>query len=559
VPDDPANLLEERLTHLEERVAAIARYVGLDPQPAVRAAATPPAATDASARSRSAPPPAAPAAPGPKIDVEGFFSGRVLLGAGALTLLLGIGFFIKYAFDNGWIGPTGRVAIGLLAGIATIAVGERFRRGEQRVFAHAMTGLGGAILYLSLWGAGNAFHLVPVAVSFGAMIVVTAALVALALRRESQITAAFALLGGFITPLLNQTATPEVFNLLLYLAVLDSAFVFLPLNRRWPAIRAASYAFTQLYFLTAIRADPLPSLSLALSFATVFFVLFMIAPLRKALAARDLEPDELVLVVVAASAFYFALHLELFAAHRHWLTGAVVALAAFFLAVARTARSHDRTVFAALALAAITGGVAITFTGSVVAILWAVEGGALSWIGLTRRQPAIRGFGFVALGLALLTPLAYTPQSGPHFANERFATFAILAASFFAAHYAHARNAAGVFEYEKFLYVATEPLAHLAALYAVSCELYDVTNGNELSLTLFWVAYAAALFAWGAWRHSAFTRWEGFALLSFALIKAFVVDLSEVNPGVRIVSFLALGSVLLVISYVSQRYAKRTG
>ena len=192
-------------------------------------------------------------------------------------------FFIKYAFDNGWIGAGGRVAIGLIAGFAIAALGERFQRTGKRLYAGALTGLGVGIIYLSLWGAGNAFHLVPIGVSFGAMAAVTAALIALALRRDSEVMAAFALIGGFITPLLNVTDTPQPFNLLAYLTILDVAFVFSAIKRNWPRIQGFAFVASQLYLGTTFLLPNPPSLAVVLSFATIFLVLFLADPLRKSM------------------------------------------------------------------------------------------------------------------------------------------------------------------------------------------------------------------------------------------------------------------------------------
>ena len=61
---------------------------------------------------------------------------------GVITLVLGVAFFFKYAVDNRWIGETGRVVLGILAGYSHSA---------------ARTGLGGAIRRLrsgNLW-SGN--------------------------------------------------------------------------------------------------------------------------------------------------------------------------------------------------------------------------------------------------------------------------------------------------------------------------------------------------------------------------------------------------------------------
>jgi uncharacterized membrane protein len=68
----------------------------------------------------------APAAPATKHagvsaaadTLETRIGGRWLLYIGMAIFVLGIGFFVKYAFDNDWINETGRVLIGGLIGLA---------------------------------------------------------------------------------------------------------------------------------------------------------------------------------------------------------------------------------------------------------------------------------------------------------------------------------------------------------------------------------------------------------------------------------------------------------
>ena len=51
-------------------------------------------------------------------DLESRIGSHWLNRIGIAAVLIGVSYFLKYAFDNNWIGPAGRVTIGLLAGIA---------------------------------------------------------------------------------------------------------------------------------------------------------------------------------------------------------------------------------------------------------------------------------------------------------------------------------------------------------------------------------------------------------------------------------------------------------
>jgi uncharacterized membrane protein len=57
----------------------------------------------------------------------------------------------------------------------------------------------------------------------------------------------------------------------------------------------------------------------------------------------------------------------------------------------------------------------------------------------------------------------------------------------------------------------------------------------------------------GFWRRSAFVRWQALVLIAFTVGKVFLYDVSELDRGYRIVSFIVLGALLLAISFVYQR------
>lgn len=57
----------------------------------------------------------------------------------------------------------------------------------------------------------------------------------------------------------------------------------------------------------------------------------------------------------------------------------------------------------------------------------------------------------------------------------------------------------------------------------------------------------------GFTRRSAFIRWQALVLIALTIGKVFLYDVSALDRGYRIVSFVALGAVLLGISFVYER------
>jgi len=72
--------------------------------------------------------------PQQKQQSEVLFGQKWLLIAGVVITVLGVGWFLKYSFDQNWIGPAGRVFLAYLWGMAFLGGGEFFRRKDFKHF-----------------------------------------------------------------------------------------------------------------------------------------------------------------------------------------------------------------------------------------------------------------------------------------------------------------------------------------------------------------------------------------------------------------------------------------
>ena len=77
----------------------------------------------------------------------------------------------------------------------------------------------------------------------------------------------------------------------------------------------------------------------------------------------------------------------------------------------------------------------------------------------------------------------------------------------------------------------------------------------QLGLSILWVVYALAQIVPGFKWKSVALRWQGLALMGLTIAKVFLFDLSFLARFYRIVSFFALGLVLLGVSFFYQKMA----
>jgi uncharacterized membrane protein len=96
----------------------------------------------------------------------------------------------------------------------------------------------------------------------------------------------------------------------------------------------------------------------------------------------------------------------------------------------------------------------------------------------------------------------------------------------------------------------------LTAAYATTgyTEHYrDIHLAWDFSYSAIWLIYGAGMMAFGFWKRDAFVRWQALILMAFTIGKVFSYDIWSLDKIYRIVSFMALGVVLMVISFNYQR------
>lgn len=550
-------ILWSRLVRLERQLAILQGR--RPPEPAARATVPVPPQT-----------PAETAIPTP--NWEDLLAGHWLNRIGILALLFGVAFFLRYAFQSGWVGPAGRVLIGLLAGVLLLFWSVRLVRSGYRYFADGIAGLGATVLFLSLYAAWSFYHLVGQPVAFSGMVLVTAWLTEVAWRRESRGLILVALVAGLLTPALLNSGVDQHLALFSYLAVLDAAFLVLSERLHWPAPPWVAWSATQIYFwLWYLRFYHPALLGVTLGFALIFFVLFQ-APACLAALGRLASGGRVPLAIANTVYLLAAMIVLLWPDHRWPLTIIALAIAAALTAILilpAGARpwTGERTALAGLALLLAVAAVPFRLDGNWVAVVWSIGGLALVERGFASRFSGLRLGGllvFAAAGERLLFSTAERP-SDQIFLNGRFATFAVAVACMLAALWLARRPAAPKDHRERAGFAALEIGLHVAALLALSLEVWDglhragtrgavdVALAPQMGLSLLWTLYASGLMLFGVRRRHRLLRWQALALFALVIGKVFFYDLSFLSSGYRILSFLVLGALLLGVSFLYQR------
>jgi len=222
------------------------------------------------------------------VSMEFAIASNWLLRIGVVILLTGIGFFLKYSFENELIPPVGRVSLGILAGVGMLLTGTQMLGRKYHLFAQGLLGGGIATLYLSVFAAENIYGLfdkffieypefaeVAPYTAFALMVFITFCAGVMAIRFNSILMAILGILGGYGTPIMLATGEVNFIGLFGYMLVLGVGVLGIAYKKNWHLLNYLSFLATYtLFFLAMKDYEPEPYFWHVMPFLVAFFVLF---------------------------------------------------------------------------------------------------------------------------------------------------------------------------------------------------------------------------------------------------------------------------------------------
>ena len=565
-----------RIEALEAALAG--RPVVVEPQPQPRP--VPPLAPIAP--DAPAPPPPPRPAPPPATSLNAFelesLIGRRGVGWVAVFLILfATAFFLKYAFDNRWIGELGRVSIGIAFGIAMSLGGFRYHRRGWRIFSQILTAGGIVLLYLSTYAAFGYYHLVGQKTSFAFLALLIAEAAALSLVYNAPAIAIMALIGGLLTPVLLHSDRDQYRSFFTYLVVLDAGA--LALLKHWRGLSSIAYYGTQLLFWIWYDENyHHQKRGAVLIFQTAIFLLFLLAHLARELFRRESATlEDALLLLVNPFVFFATTYHLLNPTHHDWMGAFAILMALLYAGIAKILLSRgakgrrEILLLIAVALTFVTIAIPIQLRSNWITIAWAVEGVAILWAGLEIQSVRLRAHAFSLFALAFFkfltwdTPYGYRPAFTPVFNRYFLSSLAVIGCYIVAVYlFERAGNRKLVNERVTklliglgaaltfWLLITIETHTYFAGRAFLEKSMEDSAHERwlgQMALSVIWAAYAAALAAYGFVRRVAVVRWAALALFALTVIKAMLVDIAQLQQLYRIIVFAVLGILLLLVAW----------
>ena len=323
-------------------------------------------------------------------DLEKFIGENIVSKIGVAILVIGIAFFVKFAIDQNWIKPIGRVAIGVLCGLIVLGFAHRLRKNFQ-AFSSVLVAGGIAVFYFTIGIAFHQYHIFGQTAAFIIMLLITSFSVFISIAYNRQELAALSIIGGFATPFMLSTGEGNYQVLFTYILILDCGMLVLAYLRKWNLINIMTYCFTWLLYSIWLESKVMnssnPPYYGAFIFAAIFYVVFILMNIinnikeKRPFKALDLS------LLISNTFLFFGFGMQILSNYHQELQGLFSVLLAGFNFVCswllyKKLKADIKLVYLmiGLTLTFVTLSAPIQLHGNYITLFWALESVLLIWL-----------------------------------------------------------------------------------------------------------------------------------------------------------------------------------
>ena len=365
--------------------------------------------------------PAEPRAPGvlarALATVKAWFStGNVPVKVGMLVLLAGVAALLRYASTQGWINAPMWLRLSGLGLVALLGLAFGWQQREKKpAFAQALQGGALGVLLLTVFAAYKLYGLMGPGMAFGVSAALIAGVAIMATRQNALSLAMLSVGAGFLAPIWLSSGSGNHVALFSYYALLNAGIVAIAWLRPWRVLMLMGWAFTWVVGIAwgVLGYTPAKFASTE-PFLLLFFAFYLVLPILYARKAPAQAGDRINgCLLFGTPLVAYSLQAVLLEGARMPLAAWALGLAVVYGALAKWGWARPRLaalarVHAVLGVGFATLAVPLALSAGSTAMVFALEGLGLVWLGLRQQRKLPQVSGWV---LQLLAALAFAMVS----------------------------------------------------------------------------------------------------------------------------------------------------
>lgn len=521
--------------------------------------------------------------------------GRWLGKVGIIAVVVGILFFLQYAFQNNWVSPLGRVLIGVGIGVGLIALAQ-FLRAKHQTYSTLLSGGGLAVLYIADFAASNVYNLIPTGAALFVAILITVGAVVLSVVNSSKTLSFIGITGCFLSLLGLSSGREDMLSVLSFVLILNVGILAISYWKHWTSLNYATFIGTGLTILMTIGSwySASSDLALVMLFLTLYFFIFLKATILHHFVRNEKTNSLDISLLTLNAAAYFLLSNALLLPQYEFILGYfVLALAVIYLLLAYLAGVYNKenkvliTGLTGIASVFAVLFIPLQFDQSWITLGWLAEAVVLYAVSFRGKLPHLQTYAAIVFFLGVIRLMAIDKQGEVAFLNWHFVLMLVAAiVSYVIAWMYHVWNQ-GDGESKKQAAVIFFVIANFLTLFGISSEIYTryeikmrnvpavervvgdygvpsavknytdkVRNERNAVVSVVWTLYAIILMVIGFAARLRHFRSLGLVLFFITALKVFG-DIWSLGQIYRIVSSIVYGVVALIGSFFYSKYKDR--
>ena len=358
----------------------------------------------------------------PQWGLENFIGLRLIHFVGIVVLVIGLSISVKYAIDRNLISEGLRVALAYAAGGLLLLLAWRLKKGYT-VFSALLFSGAMASFYFTTYAAFVYYSMMPSYTAFAIMVALTVLTVYQALSYNRQEIAILGLVGAYGIPFLISSNADKALLFFTYIAIINSAVVFLSYKKGWKLVSYLAQNITWLLLVgwAAQRNGEGPQW-VGLFFACFFFLLFcgnaLLPKIRTGVALTQRQVQDILINNVALFLVAYLLYASDFSTGQTARVSIAFSLfmglqAGLFYCLYKE-EAYIKKMLAQLSLMLLLLFIGARWDGIIVTLLWLVVAVTLFSWGVAVKAVWLRLAGMVLMGvtlfkLVLFDSLRFTP------------------------------------------------------------------------------------------------------------------------------------------------------
>lgn len=480
-----------------------------------------------------------------------------LTKVGAILVLMAVGWFVSYAVSSGWIGPVGQIALGLVAGVATLVFGL-FWMERHAAQGAIFVALGTAIVLLTTFAGRYAYDFfTPISATMLMLGAVSVSAWASVRYVREQLAVASLIMAGII-PLLAHTANPDVFSLFSFLLIVICGTLVTASVVGSRVLVPLALGLVFVWCLPYLNSHAALDQLLVFGFSSLFALIFTAANVFSLIKERTVDYSSYAITAMLTGV-YTLLWIKVAAPVEFQVSLYLVWAVLYAFGSWVIARSERQPILAHIYLGMAGVGIAIataqTFDGPFLVVVAMGEITALlvTLLQMPTRVNLARVVAFlysipIVLSIQQITSEAW--QSGV--LHIDFFVLVFMTLTFFA------------MAFRFHLHEDTESDVPSTALLIILGTLYTTiliwlvlhaTIGGDIATAMALVIYTViglALYVGGMKTDDAFARILGMVGIGGVVMHLVLVEVWDLSVGLRIVAFLVIGLLLLSTAFVTK-------